>query len=65
VNERFSTGLLGGTSESVTRKCPKPVSIAPMAFREIQTPLLAYDGSARAAAVMQQAAEFCARCSCR
>ena len=22
VNERFSTGLLGGTTESVTRKCP-------------------------------------------
>jgi len=60
VNERFSTGLLGSTSESVTRKCPKPVLIAPMAFSEIRTPLLAYDGSARAAAVMQQAAEFCA-----
>src|SRR5437660_2978287 len=25
LNERFSTGLLGGTTESVTRKCPKPV----------------------------------------
>jgi nucleotide-binding universal stress UspA family protein len=60
VNERFSTGLLGGTSESVTRKCPKPVFISPMTFSEIRTPLLAYDGSARAAAVMQQAAEFCA-----
>lgn len=60
VNERFSTGLLGGTSESVTRKCPKPVFISPMTFSEIRAPLLAYDGSARAAAVMQQAAEFCA-----
>lgn len=60
LNERFSTGLLGGTSESVTRKCPKPVFISPMAFAEIRSPLLAYDGSARAAAVMQQAAEFCA-----
>ncbi len=59
VNERFSTGLLGGTSESVTRKCPKPLFIAPMTFAECAKPLLAYDGSARAAAVMQQAAEFC------
>jgi nucleotide-binding universal stress UspA family protein len=59
VNERFSTGLLGGTSESVTRKCPKPVFIAPMQFAECRKPLLAYDGSARASAVMQQAAEFC------
>lgn len=60
VNERFSTGLLGGTSESVARKCPKPVFVAPMAFAECRKPLLAYDGSTRAAAVMQQAAEFCA-----
>lgn len=59
LNERFSTGLLGGTSESVTRKCPKPVFISPMAFREIANPVLAYDGSPRAAAAMQQAAEFC------
>ena len=59
VNERFSTGLLGGTVESVTRKCPKAVFIAPLAFAECAKPVLAYDGSARAAAVMQQAAEFC------
>jgi nucleotide-binding universal stress UspA family protein len=60
VNERFSTGLLGGTAESVSRKCPKPVFISPMEFRESSKPLLAYDGSARAAAAMQVAAEFCA-----
>ena len=30
VNEQFSTGLLGGTTESVTRKCPKPVLVSPM-----------------------------------
>ncbi|MGH7785920.1 MAG: universal stress protein [Candidatus Binatia bacterium] len=59
LNERFSTGLLGSSSESVTRRCPKPVFVAPMAFRECTNPLLAYDGSARAASVMQQAAEFC------
>jgi len=59
VNERFSTGLLGGTAESVSRKCPKPVFVSPMDFHECKNPLLAYDGSARAAAAMQVAAEFC------
>jgi nucleotide-binding universal stress UspA family protein len=60
VNERFSTGLLGGTAESVTRKCPRPVFITPMQFRAIMHPLLAYDGSQRASAAMHSAAEFCA-----
>lgn len=59
LNERFSTGLMGGTAESVSRKCPKPVFVSPMQFRECTSPLLAYDGSARAAAAMQAAAEFC------
>jgi nucleotide-binding universal stress UspA family protein len=57
VNERFSTGLLGSTTESVTRKSPKPVFVAPMQFREICRPLLAYDGSQRASAAMHAAAE--------
>ena len=57
VNERFSTGLLGGTTESVTRKCPKPVLVVPMDFRPITRLLLAYDGSPRAAAAMHAAAE--------
>jgi len=30
VNEQFSTGLLGSTTESVTRKSPKPVFVSPM-----------------------------------
>src|SRR6185436_10433628 len=59
VNERFSTGLLGGTAESVSRKSPKPVFISTMDFRECTKPVLAYDGSERAAAAMQVAAEFC------
>jgi nucleotide-binding universal stress UspA family protein len=59
VNERFSTGLLGSTAESVSRKCPKPVFVSPMDFHECSKPLLAYDGSARAAAAMQVAAELC------
>jgi nucleotide-binding universal stress UspA family protein len=60
VNERFSTGLLGGTTESVTRKCPKPVLVSPLEFRPITRPLLAYDGSQRAAAAMHEAAELAA-----
>jgi nucleotide-binding universal stress UspA family protein len=59
INERFSTGLLGSTAESVARKCPRPVFISPMKFREIARPVLAYDGSERAAKAMRQAADFC------
>jgi nucleotide-binding universal stress UspA family protein len=59
LNEQFSTGLLGGTTESVTRKCPKPVLVSPLVFRPIARPLLAYDGSQRAAAAMHEAAELC------
>src|SRR5262249_12046884 len=57
VNEQFSTGLLGSTTESVARKSPKPVLVSPMQFREIRRPLLAYDGSQRASAAMHMAAE--------
>jgi nucleotide-binding universal stress UspA family protein len=60
VNEKFSTGLLGGTAESVARKSPRPVFVSPMQFNPIQRPLLAYDGSQRASAALQSAAEFCA-----
>jgi nucleotide-binding universal stress UspA family protein len=60
VNEKFSTGLLGATAESVTRKCPKPLLVCPMEWREIARPLLAYDGSVRSSTAMRAAAEFCA-----
>jgi len=59
VNEKFSTGLLGGTAESVTRKRPRPMFVSPMQFSAILRPLLAYDGSQRASAALQSAAEFC------
>jgi len=59
VNEKFSTGLLGSTAESVTRKCPKPVFVSTAAFQPVTKPLLAYDGSQRAAAAMHAAAELC------
>jgi nucleotide-binding universal stress UspA family protein len=59
LNERFSTGLLGSTAESVTRKCPQPVLISTATFRPISRALLAYDGSERAASATHAAAEFC------
>ena len=63
VNQRFSTGLLGGATESVTRQCTKPVLVTPTQFLEIRAPLLAYDGSERASAAMQVAAEVCTQLS--
>ncbi len=59
VNEKFVTGLLGSTAENVTRRSPKPVLVCTLQFKEVEHPLLAYDGSQRAAAAMHSAAEFC------
>ncbi len=59
VNEEFSTGLLGTTAESITRKCPRPIFVSTKRFKIIENPLLAYDGSQRASAAMESAAEFC------
>jgi nucleotide-binding universal stress UspA family protein len=61
VNQKFSTGLLGGAAESVTRQCPKPLLVTPLEFSEIKSPLLAYDGSQRASAAMHIAAEVCSQ----
>jgi nucleotide-binding universal stress UspA family protein len=58
INERFSTGLLGSTAESVARKSPRPLFVSPRQFREIRRPVLAYDGSGRAARAMRSAAEI-------
>lgn len=59
VNEKYSTGLLGSNAESITRKSPKPVFVTPLEFHPCTKPLLAYDGSTKAAAVMHEAAELC------
>ena len=59
VNEEFSTGLLGTTAESITRKCPRPVFVSTKSFKVVEKPLLAYDGSQRASSAMESAAEFC------
>jgi nucleotide-binding universal stress UspA family protein len=59
VNEEFSTGLLGTTAETITRKSPRPVFVSTKQFKAIDRPLLAYDGSQRASSAMESAAEFC------
>jgi nucleotide-binding universal stress UspA family protein len=59
VNEEFSTGLLGTTAETITRKSPRPVFVSTKKFKTIVRPLLAYDGSQRASSAMESAAEFC------
>lgn len=61
INEEFSTGLLGTTAESITRKCPRPVFVSTKRFKPIERPLLAYDGSQRASSAMESAAELCSR----
>ena len=58
VHERFSTGLLGSTAESVARKSPRPLFVSPKRLREIKRLTLAYDGSERASKAMHAAAEF-------
>src|SRR5262249_45817510 len=59
VNERFSTGLLGSTAESTTRKSPKTVFLCPLESRASTYLRLAYDGSQRASVAMQSAVVFC------
>ena len=44
-HERWSSGLLGSTTESVVRRSPRPVLVTPGTFREIGNVLVAYDGS--------------------
>lgn len=61
VNQRFTTGLLGGVTESVTRQCSKPVLVTPLEFQRPGSPVLAYDGSERASAAMHVAAEVCSQ----
>ena len=44
-HERWSSGLLGSTTESVVRRSPRPVLVTPASFREFGNILVAYDGS--------------------
>ncbi len=44
-HERWSSGLLGSTTESVVRRSPRPVLVTPASFRDLRNILIAYDGS--------------------
>lgn len=59
IDEEATAGLLGSTAEAVIRKSPRPVFVSTKRFKVITRPLLAYDGSQRASAAMESAAEFC------
>ena len=65
INQRFSTGLLGSTAESVARKSPRPLFVSPCRFREIRQPVLAYDGSERASRAMRAAPSLPHLLACR
>ncbi|MBI5375670.1 MAG: universal stress protein [Candidatus Schekmanbacteria bacterium] len=58
INAMFERGMLGSITETVVRKCPKPVLLTPGEFRDIRKALLCYDGSNYAGQAMQTAAEF-------
>jgi nucleotide-binding universal stress UspA family protein len=55
---KWSTGLLGSTTESVVRKATKPVLVTPPTFRELKRVLVAYDGSAGANKALKVACEL-------
>ena len=61
VSCAYAGAVAHSAAESVTRQCPKPVLVTPLEFSEIRSPLLAYDGSQRASAAMQVAAEVCSQ----
>jgi nucleotide-binding universal stress UspA family protein len=59
VNARLHEDLLGPTAEALMRRSPVPVVVVPAEAAEISRPLLAYDGSPKAARALQHAAEIC------
>jgi len=57
-NARWSSGLLGSTSESVVRKSLRPVLVTPTAFRPFETILHACDGSNESNKALKLACEM-------
>ncbi len=57
-HEKWSTGLLGSTTESVVRKSPRPVLVTPNNFRTFENVLIAYDGSIEANRALKTACEI-------
>jgi nucleotide-binding universal stress UspA family protein len=61
---QWSAGLLGSTAESVIRKSPRPVLIAPREYRDIKKVLIAYDGSNESTKGLKTACETFVDLSC-
>jgi len=59
VNARLHEDLLGPTTEALLRRCPVPVVVVPGAATEVTRPMVAYDGSPKAARALTHAAELC------
>ena len=59
VNARLHEDLLGPTTEALMRRSPVPVVVVPEQTADIRRPLLAYDGSPKAARALHHAAEIC------
>lgn len=63
VNARFHEDLLGPTTETLLRRAPRPVLVVPPAGRFPTRPLVAYDGSPKAARALQVGATLCQQLS--
>jgi nucleotide-binding universal stress UspA family protein len=57
-HEKWSTGLLGSTTESVVRKSPRPVLVTPNEFRAVVRVLIAYDGGIESNKALKTACEL-------
>jgi nucleotide-binding universal stress UspA family protein len=57
-HEKWSTGLLGSTTESVVRKSPDPVLVTPNSFNTFKNVVIAYDGGTEAYRALKTACEF-------
>jgi nucleotide-binding universal stress UspA family protein len=61
---QWSSGLLGSTAQSVIRKSPRPVVIAPGAYRNIKKLLVAYDGGNESTKALKAACDIFAELAC-
>lgn len=57
-HEKWSSGLLGSTTESVVRKSPRPVLVTPNLFRSFSNVLIAYDGGIEGNKALKTACEL-------
>jgi nucleotide-binding universal stress UspA family protein len=55
---QWSSGLLGSTAQTVIRKSPRPVLIAPREYRDIKKVLIAYDGGNESTRALKTACEI-------